>query len=87
MTSLNQRLGRLFTPPATRRPDLHRTDREESKRMAKERGIEIEKLRDGGWNVWPPKDLDDKDDPFHGDHYCGGWAEVFVMVRTYWGRV
>ena len=87
MTNLNRMLGRLFTPPPARKPDPHRKDRVEAKRLAAERGIEIEKLRDGGWNVWPPKALHDKDDTFNGDHYCGDWAEVYVMVRHYWGQV
>ena len=87
MTNLNQTLGRMSIPPPVRNPDLHRKDRIEAKRLAAERGMEIEKLRDGGWNVWPPKGMADADDPFHGDHYCNGWAEIYVMVRTYWGRV
>lgn len=88
MSGLGRLLAQTFTPPPTRRPDPHRRDRELSKQMAKERGIEIEPLKGGGWNVWPPEGLDSKEaDPFHGDHYCGDWSEVYVMVRTYWGRV
>ena len=86
MNHLSQQLNRLFKPAAARKPDPYRTDRVEAKRMALERGLEIEKFKEGGFNVWPPKGMDDAADPFHGDHYCGDWAEVYVMVRTYWGR-
>ena len=87
MTNLNRMLGRLFTPPPARKPDPHRKDRVEAKRLATEIGVEIEKLRGGGWNVWPPKALmDQPGDPFGGDHYCGDWAEVYVAVQTYRDR-
>ncbi len=86
MTTLAHRLNGLFRPAPIRKPDPYRNDRIESKRLAKERGVEIEKFKEGGFNVWPPKNLPDEKDPFHGDHYCADWAEVYVMVRTYWGR-
>lgn len=81
--SLNQLFG--FRGKAARRPDTGRKDREWAKPVAKEYGIEIERLG-GGWNVWPPKQLTSKPgwfDPYEGDHFCQDWAEVRSMVSQY----
>ena len=58
--------------PNPQKSDTQRRQREEAKQLAAEHGIEIEKLREGGMNVWPPKGLADCLDPFDGDHFADG---------------
>ena len=82
MNRLGASLNRLFKPAAPRKPDTGRKHREWAKPVAKEYGIEIEPI-DGGFNVWPPKGLDDALDPHNGDHYAQDWAEVASMVKDY----
>lgn len=82
MPKLDKLLFRAaFTLPTIRK-DVHRKARIEAKRLAAARGFEIEKLKDGGFNVWPPKDLAG-DDQFAGGHYCNDWDEVVAMARVY----
>jgi len=80
---LSRALKSIFKAPAPRNPDTQRKAREEAQRLANEHQIEIERLRGGGFNVWPPKGLADSLDPHSGDHYCCDWSEVVVMVRAY----
>jgi hypothetical protein len=80
---LSRALNAYFKAPAQRQPDTHRKAREEAQRLALAHSIEVERLKEGGFIVWPPRSLDDSADPYHGDHYCGDWSEVVVMVRDY----
>lgn len=82
MKALSRALTKTFRAPAERRPDVHRAAREEAKRLAKEHGIEIEPLRDGGMNVWPPKGWKIAD-PHDGDHFASDWSAALPMVRAY----
>ena len=83
MKSLERSLSAFFTPRAERRGDPHRKSREASKRLALQLGVEVEPLREGGFNVWPPRGLDDNDDPFRGDHYACDWTEVLEHLQGY----
>jgi hypothetical protein len=77
-------LGKMISgvfKQAPRRLDPHRKAREEAKALAKKHGIEIERLKDGGFNVWPPKSV--TIDPHEGDHFVNEWDEVLVSVRLY----
>lgn len=82
MNALGKVLTAAFRAPAARKPDTQRKAREEAKALAVEHGIEIERLRDGGFNVWPPKGFKG-DDPHGGDHFANDWVEVLPMVRAY----
>jgi hypothetical protein len=82
MKTLQRNLTTLFKPAASRKPDPHRKARERAQAVAKDFGIEIECLRDGGFNVWPDK-ASQEPDPFDGDHYCSDWSEVWGNVATY----
>lgn len=84
MRTLQAALRRQFVQAAPRKPDVHRKDREWAKPVAAEYGIEIERIGTG-FNVWPPKALFEQGRPdmHDGDHYCGNWAEVAVMVKEY----
>jgi hypothetical protein len=75
---LSEVLGRS----RVRKSDPHRKARTEAKALAAQHGVEIEKLRDGGFNVWPPKGYEG-DDPHEGDHYAIDWDEVLPKVRAY----
>lgn len=83
MKSLRRSLGALFTPRAVRRGDPHRKAREKSTRLALQLGVEVERFREGGFNVWPPKGLADENDPFAGDHYATDWTEVLEHMQGY----
>lgn len=85
MKALQRALTGVFRPAAARRADPHGRERTEAKRIAKGKGIEIETLRGGGFNVWPPANAAETD-PFAGDHFCTDWTEVLSMVRTYSGQ-
>jgi len=80
--SLARMLAATFKPPAPRRADPFRKQREDAKRWAADWGVEIERLKGGGFNVWPPKDWQGID-PLDGDHYCHDWADVFEAVCNY----
>lgn len=82
--ALTKALRATFSAPATRKPDSFRAAREEAKRLAAEHAIDIERMRDGGMNVWPPKGRA-VDDPFEGDHFACDWGEALRMVRAYAG--
>lgn len=84
MKTLSRALRATFSAPAKRNPDPHRVARQEARRLAKEHGIDIERLRDGGMNVWPPKGFAG-DDPYEGDHFAADWGEALPMVRAYAG--
>lgn len=79
MKTLQRRLRALFRAP--REPDIHRAARELAKRLAEAHGAEIERLRGGGFNVWPPCGL--ANDPYEGDHYAQDWQEVPEHVQAY----
>ena len=83
VSSLARQLGAYFKPAPAKRTDPHRKAREESKRLAAPLGVEIEKCRGDGFNVWPPADMMPADDPHDGDHYANDWTEVLAMVRIY----
>lgn len=83
MRTLQRQLGSMFKPRAGRKPDSHRAAREQAKRIALQRGIEVEPLQGGGFNGWPPRALDPGSDPFEGDHYAGDWSEVLEHVQGY----
>lgn len=83
MRTLNTALGKLFRAPKPRAPDLYRKAREAAKPLIASLGIQLEKLPGGGYNVWPPKALGDKEDPFDGDHYALDWEEVLAIVKEY----
>lgn len=80
---LEKTLDRIFKGPAKRKPDTQRKPREQAKALAAKHGIEIERMRDGGMNVWPPAALPDASDPYAGDHYANDWADVLGMVEGY----
>ena len=80
--TLGAMLGKLLRPPATRKKDTQRTSRERANALASEHGIEIERLRGGGFNVWPPKDFAGED-VHEGDHYASDWQEALEHVRAY----
>lgn len=80
MKSLDKILYDTFTP-RTVKSDPQRKAREEAKKLAANRGFEIERLKDGGFNVWPPKDA--VKDNFEGDHFARDWGEVLPMARWY----
>lgn len=89
--TLARRLGVMFRPTAARKPDTHRKARETARVLAAQHGIEIERLRGGGFNVWPPHASAtgrihpgvETVDEFDGDHYCNEWDEVLHMVKAY----
>ncbi|MFC5550169.1 hypothetical protein [Massilia aerilata] len=80
--NLGAMLGKLLRAPAPRKQDTQRKAREQAKALAHTHGIEIERLRDGGFNVWPPKAFAG-DDPHDGDHYAADWEEALAHVRAY----
>lgn len=79
---LGAMLGKLFHAPAPRKKDTQRSARERANALATEHGIEIERLRGGGFNVWPPKDFAGED-PHEGDHYASDWHEALAHVSAY----
>lgn len=83
MRALKKSLNNLFSTPKKRAPDNHRKAREAAKPLIQKLGIELEKFREGGFNVWPPKTLADHDDPFEGDHYANDWDDVLERVQAY----
>lgn len=80
--TLGAMLGKLLHPPATRKKDTQRAAREQAKALATKHGIEIERLRGGGFNVWPPKGFAGED-AHAGDHYASDWNEALEHVRAY----
>lgn len=83
MRGLQKHLGALFRPEAPKRGDPHRKARELAKPLAKQLGVEVERLEGSGFNVWPPRGLATGADPFEGDHYAADWSEVLKMVQAY----
>mgnify|MGYP000007546961 FL=1 len=83
LKQLEQTLGRVFKSHSPKKSDTQRRQREEAKQLASEHGIELEKLREGGMNVWPPKALPDCLDPFDGDHFAEDWTDALSMVKQY----
>ncbi len=83
LKQLEKTLGRVFKSPTPKKADTQSRQREEAKQLAAEHGIEIEKLREGGMNVWPPKGLADCIDPFDGDHFAEDWTDALSMVKQY----
>lgn len=83
MRTLNNALNKMFRAPKHRAPDTYRKEREAAKPLIAKLGIQLEKLPGGGFNVWPPKALGDKEDPFDGDHYAIDWEEVLKIVKEY----
>lgn len=84
MKNLSSSLSRLFKPATARPPDTHRKAREEAKKLAKAHNVEVEQIKGGGMNVWPPRGFL-LQDPWDGDHYAQDWTEALYMVRTYAG--
>lgn len=82
MKLLKERLNSIFKPPSARKPDAFRKSRELAKKIARIHGIEIERLRDGGFNLWPPRAFVGTD-PMDGDHYSIDWLEVLKSVEVY----
>ena len=80
MTTLSKTLSGYFKP-VTVRVDTQRKARNESKKLAASRGFEIERLKEGGFNVWPPKDI--SKDEFEGDHFANDWDEVLQKAQWY----
>lgn len=83
---LSSMLGQVFKggkKKKTRSKDIYRKPREKAKALAAEHGIEIEKLTDGGMNVWAPDSLPENLDPFAGDHFANDWSEACSMVEAY----
>jgi len=80
--TLGAMLGKLLHPSAPPKKDTQRKAREQAVALATEHGIEIERLRGGGFNVWPPKDFVGED-AYEGDHYASDWQEALVHVRAY----
>ncbi len=85
MKSLSQQLGTLFSAPVRRRNDPFTTARIRAPQIATSCGVEIETVKGGGFNVWPPRS-DRQRDPYAGDHYASDWNEVLVMVEGYLQR-
>jgi len=84
LQQLEMSLGKLFNAPAKKKADLYRRQREEAKRLAALHNIEIEKLVEGGMNVWAPAAIaDTEQDPFNGDHFASNWDEAVEMVKKY----
>ncbi len=82
MQALENRLGTLFRPRATR-TDPHRKARKLAKALASALAVEIHRLEGGGFNVWPPAALDESDDPYAGDHFAHGWSDALEHVQAY----
>ena len=80
--NIGKQISAVFRAPAPRRADPHRKARTQAKALAEEHGIEIERLRDGGFNVWPPKTFSGVD-PHDGDHFANDWDQVLQMVLAY----
>jgi hypothetical protein len=81
--TLSKMLDAVFRAPAPSRRDPHRRARAEAKALALALGSEVEPLRDGGMNVWPPAGIGPDEDPFDGDHYAQNWTEAATMLRAY----
>lgn len=76
---LNKLLGVRRAPPADRR-SVTSSKLREAAAAAK---CEIEAVNGGGFNVWPPKDLDESRDPYEGDHYANNAREAHAMIAAY----
>ncbi len=83
MRNLKKLLNDCFKAPAVRKADPFSKSRPLAKKLAAEIGVEIEALKPG-FNVWPPKIMEDADDPFSGDHYASDWDDVLEMVQAYY---
>lgn len=83
MRKLSQSLEAIFRAPRQRAVDPHRKARETAKPIIAKLGINLEKLKEGGFNVWPPKAITGEVDPYEGDHYATDWSEVLEMVQDY----
>lgn len=81
--ALEKTLGRIFNSPVGRKPDTQRKQREQAKALAAKHGIEIERIPEGGMNVWPPAAIPDASDPYASDHYASDWADALGMVEGY----
>ena len=84
LKKLERHLTKIFASSKPKKLDSFRKEREKAKRMAAEHGIEIERLAEGGMNVWPPSQVADTDrDPFTGDHHAEDWQVALSMVQQY----
>jgi hypothetical protein len=84
LRQLEKTLGKMFKAPAKKKSDLYRRQREEAKRLAAIHNIEIERMGEGGMNVWAPAAIaDTEEDPFYGDHFASNWDEAVEMVKKY----
>lgn len=81
-TTLGKMVAATFKAPVPRRADPFRKARKEARALAEKHGVQIERLRGGGFNVWPPKGFVGND-PHEGDHFANDWNEVLPMVRAY----
>ena len=82
LSQLDKALGKMFSAPAPKKPDTQRRSREQAKALAAQHGIEIEKFKEGGMNVWAPQSLT-ANDPFEGDHFADDWTAALEMVKAY----
>lgn len=80
--TLGAMLVQLTRASAPRKADPHRKAREEAKKLAAAHGVEIKRLKDGGFNVWPPKGFAGED-AHEGDHFAHDYSEVLEHVRAY----
>ena len=83
MKTLQARLGAMFKPTSARMGDPQRKVRELARALAKQLGVEVERLAAGGFNVWPPRGMTDEDDPFAGDQYATDWQEALQHLQAY----
>ena len=81
MRALENQPGALFRPRVARDPQRHA--RGLAKALASAIDVRIERLKDGGFNVWPPATLDESDDPYAGDHFVHDWSAVLEHVQSY----
>lgn len=79
--TLSGLLTRTFKAPTPRKPDVHRKARETATALAKQHGIEIERI-EGGFNVWPPRGFSSLD-PYEGDHFASDWSAILPRVEAY----
>jgi hypothetical protein len=86
MKALNKSLSALFTPVRREDPAAARA-RKDAKALAATIGVELEPYRtDGrlvGISVWPPKGVDERSDPFEGDHEAQNWPDALERVERY----
>jgi hypothetical protein len=83
LRKLEKAFGKLFQASPKKPSDPHRKSRTKAKLLAAEHGIEVEKLAEGGMNVWAPDWVPEAQDPFAGDHFANDWAEALSMIEQY----